>query len=297
MVGSAVSGPLADRFGRKVTFAIGGLVSIGAVGIIYASDELTAIISRRGVYLAGKTVLGVSLGMLNSTCQTYISEIAPARLRGPLLSIFTFFLVLGQLVAVSIVYSRISIAGPKAYRVAFASQWALAGFAVLVAFVIPESPTHLLRRGNIDKACSSFKRLYDPDTVERGIRELATTLENENQHHQVISETSYYDIFKGTDFRRTRIIFYANTLQQFLGVTLLSNKAYFLELAGMSANKATMITEIGISLGLPANIISWFAITILGRRTILLFSTATVGLFWLGIGIAGCFPGSSHALW
>ncbi|CAK7203092.1 hypothetical protein SEUCBS139899_005821 [Sporothrix eucalyptigena] len=298
MVGSLANGPLADRYGRRTTFSIGGLIGVGAIGIIYASDLASGLDQRRGVYLAGKTLLGGALGLLNSTCQTYISEVAPDRLRGPLLSLFTFFMVVGQLIAISIVYARIGMTGSAAYRVTFASQWACAGCAVLVAFVIPESPTHLLRRGNVEGACRSYRRLYDPATVDAGMRELAATLENEDNHQQVVQdETSYRDIFKGTNWRRTRIIFYANTLQQCLGVTLLSNSTYFLELAGMSANKSVMITEVGLGLGLPANVISWFAMTMLGRRTILLFSTGAVGLIWLGIGVAGCWPDSPQALW
>lgn len=297
MIGSTANGFVADRFGRRAAFVVGGLIGIAAVAVIYTSDTSDSLTTRRGAFLAGKTVLGISLGMLNSTCQTYISEIAPPRLRGPLLSIFTFFLVLGQLIAVSIVFARIAIPTPAAYRVAFASQWAFAGFAVCVGLLIPESPSYLLRKGKVEQARNAFARLHRPDTVEAGIQTLALTLEQENSLHQMIQETSFRDCFKGPDWRRTRIIFYANTLQQCLGVTLLANSSYFLELGGMSAANSLMVLEIGVGLGLPANVISWFAMTILGRRFILLASTISVGILWASIGVAGCFPGSSTALW
>ncbi|KAH8671584.1 maltose permease MAL61 [Xylariales sp. PMI_506] len=297
MVGSILNGPLADRFGRKVSFIVGGLIGVASVGIIYASDEATGLNQRRGIFLAGKTLLGVSMGMLNSTCQTYISEIAPPKLRGPLLSIFTFSTVTGQIIAVTSIFARISMTTSSAYRVIFAAQWALAGFAVVAGLLIPESPIHLVKQGKVEKACKSYKQLHGAESVDLGMRQLATTLENEDHHNQLISETSYKDIFIGTNWRRTRIIFYANLLQQCLGVSLLSNSGYFLELAGMSATKSLMILQISISLGLPANVASWFAMNTLGRRAILLFSTASVGLLWLGIGVAGCWPSSPQALW
>jgi hypothetical protein len=46
-----------------------------------------------GVFLTGKMVNGIALGMCIATGQTYVSEIAPRALRGITLSAFTFFLV------------------------------------------------------------------------------------------------------------------------------------------------------------------------------------------------------------
>jgi SP family general alpha glucoside:H+ symporter-like MFS transporter len=66
---------------------------MAAVAIIYTSDLNSSVLSRRGAFLAGKIVLGVALGIMNSTCQTYISEVAPTELRAPLLSAFTLCLV------------------------------------------------------------------------------------------------------------------------------------------------------------------------------------------------------------
>lgn len=297
MFGSLINGPIADRYGRKVAFVIGGMVGIAAVAVIYTSDLSDDLDRRRGAFLAGKIVLGIALGQLQSTCQTYISEIAPSRLRGPLLSIFTFFLIVGQLIAVSLVFARINIPTPSSYRVTFASQCAFAGFAVVVGCLVPESPTYLLKKGRVEQARHAYARLYHPDSVESGLSSLAVTLENESAQHEIVQETSFFDCFKGSDWRRTRIIFYANILQQCLGVTLLSNSSYFLELGGMSASNALMILEIGTGIGLPANVASWFAMTMLGRRFILMFSTAVVGNLWLSIGIAGCFPHSHFALW
>ena len=238
----------------------------------------------------------MALGMLNSTCQTYISEIAPPRIRGPLLSIFTFFLVLGQLIAITIVFSQISVFAPSAYRVCSASQWAFAGVAVLVGLIIPESPANLVKRGKIEQAEKAYARLHSKEQASTAIEALRKTIEAETLSADT-EKANYIECFRGSNWRRTRIIFYANTLQQFLGVTLLANATYFLELGGLNPTKALTVTQWGIGLGLLANVISWFSMSYFGRRTILLASTISVGLLWLMIGIAGCFPGSTKALW
>ncbi len=85
-------------------------------------------------------------------------------------------------------------------------------------------------------------------------------------------------------------------MQQFLGVTLLANGPYFLQMAGMNVVKSIQISMIGISLALPATVISWYTMVRFGRRFILLVSFVTVGTLWLSIGAAGFYPSSGMAL-
>ena len=66
---------------------------------------------------------GFSIGILISTNQVYNSEIVPLKLRGPLLGMFTFSQILGQLISVSIVHGRVAIQTPSAYKLPFALEW------------------------------------------------------------------------------------------------------------------------------------------------------------------------------
>lgn len=177
------------------------------------------------------------------------------------------------------------------------TRWALAGTAIIVALVIPETPTFYLNKEQTEKAERSYIRLYGIDTLHTGIQAINRTLQEEQQMNQTNVETTYTECFKGSNWRRTRIVLWANLIQQFLGVTLVANSSYFLQLGGMSPTNSVMITQISIGLVLPSNIISWFSMTTFGRRSTLLVSTAVVGFLWTAIGIAGCFPSSTTALW
>jgi SP family general alpha glucoside:H+ symporter-like MFS transporter len=88
MTGAWSAGPIADRFGRRAAFALGGLISVAGIAVVYTA-------SSPGVFLAGKMVNGIALGMCITTGQTYVSEITPLALRGIALSAFIFFLVSG----------------------------------------------------------------------------------------------------------------------------------------------------------------------------------------------------------
>lgn len=98
-----------------------------------------------------------------------------------------------------------------------------------------------------------------------------------------------------TNWRRTRIV-WANFIQHFLVVTLIANSSYFLQLGGLSANNSVMLIAITDSLVLPGVIVSWFAMTMFGRRISVLVGTAAVGLLWTAVGIAVCFPNTT-AFW
>lgn len=93
MVGAVTNGYVQDRFGRRWSFSLGGVIATVGIAICYISDRRNLLGDRRNMFLGGKIVLGAGLGIFQSTSQTYISEIAPVRICGPLLSSYTFMSV------------------------------------------------------------------------------------------------------------------------------------------------------------------------------------------------------------
>ncbi|KAH7126513.1 maltose permease MAL61 [Dactylonectria estremocensis] len=274
MAGAAANSVFIDKFGRRLGFILGGVIGTAAVGAIYAADDMESLSGKRGVFLLGKTILGVSLGVLLSTSQTYVSEVAPTRLRGPLLASYSFFMAIGQIIAITLIFKRIAIFNVQAFKVPFAAQWAFTGLAIVSGLVIPESPLFHLRRGDVSNAKKSFVRLNPGRDHDSQFAILQAAYLHEVEAEQVNGhEPSIKDCFKGTDLRRTRII-----------------------LAGMSPVLSLTMSQIGVSLVLIANVISWYTMTRFGRRFIMLASTAVVGALWLSTGIAGFFE-STVALW
>ncbi|PCG97587.1 Major facilitator superfamily domain, general substrate transporter [Penicillium occitanis (nom. inval.)] len=297
IVGSVINGPITDRFGRKVSMATGAFILSIGIAIVYTSDEPTDITHRRIMFMFGKIVIGTGLSMLLSTCQTFNSEVAPTKLRAPLLSLFQFSATLGMLIAAVVAQNETKIGLQRlSYRVCFATQWALAGTALLAAVIIPESPVYYLRRGNFDGARKSLLRLHSADTIDSQIVALQAALDQERAFEESNQSATYLQCFKGTNLRRTRIVVYASILQQFLGVSFISNGTYFLITAGMTPSNSVMVLEIVSGLSMVSNIISWFLASSVGRRNSLLFGSIGVGIIWTSVGISACFKGST-ALW
>lgn len=86
MIGATTAGPVQDYLGRRASFLLGAIVSAAGVAVVYTA-------TTPSVFLAGKIVNGLSLGICLTTGQTYISEVTPLPLRGIALSFFTFCMV------------------------------------------------------------------------------------------------------------------------------------------------------------------------------------------------------------
>lgn len=189
----------------------------------------------------------------------------------------------------AIVFTQIATRSPSAYQIPFSTQWAFAGVAVIAAYFLPESPVWLVARDRVDKAENSMRKLgtdQDASMLER----IRMTLAHEHDATDAAQNApTFTECFKGVNLRRTVIILWLNILQQFVGIALISNGAYFLIMAGMSAEYSLMVNLIGIASNMVANIVSFYTIPRFGRRTMILFSIALDFLAWLSMGVAGCF--------
>ncbi|KAH7386037.1 general substrate transporter [Pyrenochaeta sp. MPI-SDFR-AT-0127] len=280
MIGAAGSGAFQDRFGRRLAFGLGGLVSaIGAHQYASRGDAH---------FLFSKIVTGAGIGGLMTTCQTYVSEISPVRLRGVLLTVFPFAVSIGQLIAITLVFSRIMVLDISSFKIPFAAQWGFSGLALISAILIPESPVSLMARSKSDEARKAFNRLHGRRTdVNLVLDKIQAILDHEKAQETSAGNASFAECFKGTNLRRTLIIVLVALLQYFLGVSLLANANYFLIIAGMSPTQSLQISQIGVGVQIVAIAIACVTMTVFGRRLIVLWSCMATGAVFVAMGAAG----------
>ncbi|HYP73236.1 MAG TPA: MFS transporter, partial [Microbacterium sp.] len=138
-VGASVGGLLADRFGRRSVFAVTLLVYGLATGASALVGSLAALIALR-------VVVGFGLGAELPVASTYVSEFAPARIRGRLIVILEAFWAIGWTAAALIGFFVIP-AGEDGWRWALALGAIPALYALVVRWRLPESPRWLVQRG------------------------------------------------------------------------------------------------------------------------------------------------------
>lgn len=71
MVGGVAGGWFQDRSGRRLSLAVGSSIAAVGIAIMFCCFVSDSVDSRRGLFLGGKLVQGLGIGMLMSTTQTY----------------------------------------------------------------------------------------------------------------------------------------------------------------------------------------------------------------------------------
>lgn len=91
--GSFVAGSFQDRFGRRATVFVGGLLGCIGAAVSYISCYPDSMLDRRISFMFAKFILGISCAFLMTSCQTWISETTPRDLRGVFLGFYGFNVV------------------------------------------------------------------------------------------------------------------------------------------------------------------------------------------------------------
>ncbi|TDZ37011.1 MFS transporter fmqE [Colletotrichum spinosum] len=288
LLGSLMCGWLSDRFGHRLGLLIASCISILGIGLQYAA-------SGPGLLLAGKMINGLALGFFLTLTPNYISEIAPQPLRPALTAAVNLFINAGQMTAIGIGNTRFSILSPSSYKLLFAAQWAFPCFLVLYTAVMPESPWFLLRNQREDAAKRSLRKLY-PGSEEEASAALAliqTAIAEENELLCLQEGATYADCFKESNFRRTRIACGMFFVQQFTGIAFYAQSLYFLGITGLPVSLMFKLALGGFGLAMFGNIVSWFMMSYIGRRTLLLVGTVLNFALLVTVGISGCFTSSA----
>ncbi|GAA2070294.1 MFS transporter [Microbacterium hatanonis] len=145
-IGASVGGLLADRFGRRQVFALTLVVYGIATGASALVGGLVALLILR-------FFVGLGLGAELPVASTYVSEFAPARIRGRIIVFLEAFWAVGWTAAALIGFFVIPTS-PDGWRWAFALGAIPAAYALIVRWGLPESPRWLARRGRSTAAAA-----------------------------------------------------------------------------------------------------------------------------------------------
>jgi len=170
-----ISGPLADRFGRRTLLRL-------ATCMFAASALLAALSENFATLIVARLLGGFGVGAVLITAPMYVAEISPSALRGRMVSFNQLFIVLGALTAFVSNLFIVRIGGTAEWN----WRWMLGiGLVPAVPYffallVIPESPRWLAMHNQLPAARRVLARLTG---TERADRELEAMLESQRQHH------------------------------------------------------------------------------------------------------------------
>ncbi|KUI68040.1 High-affinity glucose transporter ght2 [Cytospora mali] len=212
LIGSLVSGPIADRFGRKY--------SITFWNIVYIVGNVVCITTQYHWYqiVVGRLIDGFGIGALSVLTPMYQSETAPRLARGALVSAYQLFITFGILVSYCVNYGTEGIQSASSWRITMGIGFIAPAIMAAGMLVMRESPRWQYRKGGEIEAARTLALVAgvseDHPEVQRELREIREKFEAETAG----GEQRWYEIFTAPAMlRRVLIGMSLQALQQLTG--------------------------------------------------------------------------------
>ena len=250
-LGGIATGIISRAWGQRVCILGAYFLTIGGVFCQWFSP------GDMPLFFAGKLLTGIPLGIFLTIAPTYCSEVAPAKLRGAMISAVNFSIVIGQLLGYGVMRETQAIPSSKSYQIMYAVQWGFAAVGLVFLPFVPESPFRLMARGNTDEAAKSITQIYGAEHVSTKVEEINAIMTREAAAAKEAG--SYRDCFNKTNRLRTLIVLSVFFFQANSGVSwVVGYMGYFMQLSGMEGMEVFDAT-VGIA-GVMAigNMACWF---------------------------------------
>jgi SP family galactose:H+ symporter-like MFS transporter len=266
LIGAAFGGELADRLGRRKAIIL-------AAAIFALAAVLTASVPSVPWLILGRVLVGIAIGIASITAPLYISEVAPAEMRGALVSLNQLAITIGIVVSYLVDYLLSDIQGWR-YMLGLAAIPAIIlGVGMLP---LPDTPRWLVKNNKADKARAVLKRIRGKANVEDEVEEIQTSLKKQatgraELFNPLVKPALMIGVFLAIFQQATGIntvIYYAPKIFQFAGI--------------VSASSAIFATlTVGI-VNVIMTIVAIFLLDRIGRRPLLLIGLVGM-IFSLGL--------------
>lgn len=266
MGGNIVAGPLSDKFGRKSILLVTALLfTISAIWSATATTYITFIIAR--------IIGGIGIGGAILIAPIYIAEIAPPKLRGSLVSLNQFNIVLGISVAYFSNYFLKDLQG-ESWRWMLGVEAIPAVIYFIGLFLVPRSPRWLIQKLNeVKPAKKILVRIGGEEFAETTVGEIKRGMDKKE------AKGTYGDFFSKRMKTIVVIAFGLAFFQQITGINAIFYYApTIFEQAGGSTD-ASFLQAIVVGLtNLIFTVIAIYLIDTLGRKPLLIIGTSAMAV-------------------
>jgi SP family xylose:H+ symportor-like MFS transporter len=284
IIGSAISGIFASNFGRKNSLFIAALMfMISSLGAAFPEtfffqkgDGSMSVLIAFNIY---RIVGGIGVGLASAICPMYIAEIAPAEIRGKLVSWNQFAIIFGMLIVYFVNFFIIKGKSPEwidatGWRWMFASNAVPAGLFGLLLFLVPETPRYLALAGHENKALHILSKINGSNKAKEILAEIKETA------HEKIEKVLAYG------WKVLTIGILLSVFQQVVGINVVLYYApTIFKGLGFGNDAAMWQTVIMGFVNIIFTLVAIFTVDKFGRKPLLIIGSIgmAVGMFAIGL--------------
>jgi sugar porter (SP) family MFS transporter len=285
LFGALLAGVLSDQFGRKRLLIVAALLfAITSIG--------NGLAGNFTVFIVWRILGGVAIGLASSLSPMYIAEIAPAEMRGKLVSINQLTIVIGILLAqfinwflvralpagASDEFIKNSWFGQQGWRWMFGLTSAPAALFFISMFFVPESPRWLAKANSPAQARAVLTRVGGPDYAENALADIQSTL-GQNERVRIA------DLLHPSVRRALVLGGVLAAFQQWCGINVIFNYAEeIFRAAGYDISSVLKNIAWTGSVNLAFTFVALKNVDGAGRRPLMLLGAGGLAVLYTGLG-------------
>ena len=280
-IGAFFAGTLADKMGRRNVMRLAAILFlVGALVQGLAHDH--------NIFVIARILGGMAVGAASVLSPAYISEVAPANIRGRMTTVQQIMIISGLTAAFVVNYWLAGAAGSstnpfwggiEAWRWMYLMQALPAAVFLIALFFIPESPRYLVSKGRNPEALTVLSSLFG--ATEGGLKLAEIQASFSTDHRPQLSDV--LTPAGGRGFLGIRAIVWAGLLlavfQQLVGINVIFYYGSTLwQAAGFSEADSLLINIVSGAVSIAACFVTIAVIDKIGRKPLLLIGSAGMAI-------------------
>jgi SP family xylose:H+ symportor-like MFS transporter len=284
VIGGASAGFISKYLGRRNGLLIAAVAFfISAIGAwkpeafnFFGTEDAYSFVIYR-------IIGGIGVGIASMISPMYIAEIAPANVRGKLVSFNQFAIIFGMLLIYFVNYF-IARQGDEQWLVTEGWRWMFfsgvipAGIFFILLFFVPETPRYLVMKGKDDRAMEVLKKISGDDNARKILDEIKSTT-----HQKNVPWLSYgfFIIFVGIML---------SVFQQFVGINVVLYYAgNIFRNMGSSTDSSLLQTIIVGVVNLLFTVLAIYTVDKIGRKPLMIIGSVGMAVSMIALGFSFYF--------
>jgi len=280
VIGGSLGGYIGQSMGRKRGLILAAILFlISALGSAMPEKLNFLGLATISSFIFYRVLGGIGVGLASMLSPTYIAEIAPANMRGKLVSWNQFAIIFGMVVVYFVNYyiakgQSAEWINATGWRWMFGSETIPATLFLILLFFIPESPRFLVLKQQENKALALLQRI-NPGRAEKVLSEIKESLKE--------AKTPWLS------FGALVIVIgiLLSVFQQFVGINVVLYYAGDIFRSMGAENDSSLVQTIIVGLvNLVFTVVAIFTVDRFGRKPLMVIGAVAMAVSMFALGFS-----------
>lgn len=280
IIGGSLGGYIGQSIGRKRGLVLAAILFlISALGSAMPEKLNFMGLATISSFIFYRVLGGIGVGLASMLSPMYIAEIAPANIRGKLVSWNQFAIIFGMVVVYFVNYFIARGQAPEwinatGWRWMFGSETIPASLFLILLFFVPESPRYLVLKQKENNALALLKKI-NPSRAEQVLAEVKESLKEKR---------APWLSFGGLVIIIGILL---SVFQQFVGINVVLYYAGDIFRSMGAGNDSSLLQTIIVGLvNLTFTVLAIFTVDRFGRKPLMIIGAVAMGISMVALGFS-----------